>query len=260
MIDQLISLTPVKKHPKTTEFDKSISAAFLSIIGLLTLVSCAISPTYYPEEAQTPLFTNKHQLIASLSVNGVERGYSGNLAYAITDQYFLAGKYSVSRFSNCRTCTTSIRDYGEFSMGKFNLSNDLNLTEMLVGLGKAKSESYDVLPFSEEDIPLAKSNYYRVFVQGNWSNRKTNFKKSFALRAVYLYLNNYIELDDIDQDITPSGSNSSLFLEPSGTLSYWMGNYFLKGQLGFSLPINYGNKFRHDWVWLVAKVGYRFDF
>ena len=188
------------------------------LIVAMTFIGC--TPLYIPNVVNTPLFSNKNEIQASVHYGTA--GFDPQIAYAITNNI---GVMVNASFEKEQSDSTSLfphkHAFGELGVGYFKKVTEKQRFEIYGGYGIGKIE-YEV---SENSlVELAKINTNRFFIQPAYGTTSEHFDFSIASRIIW---------------ITGKGETQNYtrsFWEPAVTLR--AGGRYVKGvmQIGLSVP------------------------
>ncbi|MBC8185000.1 hypothetical protein H8E88_28235 [candidate division KSB1 bacterium] len=238
---------------------KSIFSIFILIFLLLN--SC--TPVYRPNPLNTPLFTEKGQ--ANIGMYYGPNGTDLQVSYALTNKIGIIanGSYLSMRPEENNQYPNNISAeendnyqknlFWELGVGYFKKQGKNVVSEIYIGAGRGESSAKsDYEPISSMEV-MAKSRYYRFFVQSNVAFKSTWFEGGFCLRSCYV---NFYELEFENKNYPYSKWNT--FVDPVLFMRLGEANLKFQVQYGYSIPVTMNNPI--EYVPFVAGIGLNIGF
>lgn len=204
------------------------------LLGLIAITFAGCAPIYLPPAAHTPLLKEKKEYQGGLYFG--THGIDIQGAYALTDHigFMCTGSFSVGGQK------ANSHAYGEGGLGLFT-SSALSRMSVFAGAGygyASGNTSWDISGNTYEGRATAR--YVRPFVQTTMAFHTAIFDMGINPRFALLQLD-YL---DADSEFLP-GRVRAAFFEPVGFMGMGFGDFKLKWQLGFSVPLATEAQFNH---------------
>jgi hypothetical protein len=232
---------------------RKTAAFFVSALVVIVLSSCTTA--YIPTEVNAPGFSNSNQF-----KGGIGYGTSGanlQLAYSFTKNFGAIGDFS---YLKVRGNEPRFQRQWGLGLGYFSRvsKKDSIYFEVFAGFSKATtSSSYEETEYSY-GIGYENADYYRVYVQPDFSLQNEFVDLIFALRINYFNFTKYEYFETANNQTVNTELPSAFGFEP--VIKVRLGSEYLKlkYQLGYSFIQTLDNKFNHEKYF--TAVGLEFSF
>ncbi len=188
----------------------------LGVLHLFIITSC--TTVYVPNSLNTPLLSKKNE--ATFSINSGITGTDLQSSFAFTDNLAVMLNYSFISQENEEALK---QKFGEFALGYFSESHDNNIAEIFLGFGYGEASSVGKIVYQNyiNDNISAKSNFYRLFIQGDFGIKGKIIETGLSIRGSYLYFSNIkysLPIFDADMSIDNFFVTPSFFFKIGGPL------------------------------------------